>query len=186
MYNSIVVGGLVNLWNLFYNSYEESFLKKIIDKPKNVFSYLFKNSILGKLLTSKDSLILKSLFYKMYSKIVEFADKLFGKLNSFFTNVSREGLIYANIKSLFKDNGKSMKTISLFIVSLLTGIILIGISVSSINAREVYIMSVVVLILMGFSSINFLDNYKDVLKESLMWRFVSSLFTIDKGGENWW
>lgn len=186
MYNSIVVGGLVKFWNFLYSSYEESLLKKIIDKPKSLFSYLFRYSILGKLLTSKDSLILKTVFYKIYSKIVKSTDKLFTKINKFFINVAGDGIGYKNIKSLFKDNGESMKTVSLFIISLLTGMIFIGVFVSNINSGEVYIMSIIALLLMGFLSLRLFDNYKDVLKESLMWRFVSSLFTIDEGGETWW
>lgn len=186
MYNSFIVGGLVNLWNIFLNSYDKSLLKKIIDKPKNLFSSLYEYSNTKSILTSKDSLILKSVFYKIFSNIVGFVDKLFGRIHKFFIDKSDGSLVYKSISSLFKTEGELIKTIYLFILSLLVGMILNGVFIFDVDSRKIYTMSVITLILIGISGFKIWNNYKEILDSSLIWRFIRSLFKIDEGGERWW
>ena len=101
MYNSILIGGLVKLWNIFSSSYDHSFLKKIVDKIKNFSSYLFQYSIIRSIFVSKDSLIYKSVFYRGFSKIVLFVDKILHRIHKFFMSKTNDSLIYKNINILF-------------------------------------------------------------------------------------
>lgn len=185
MYNSILVGGLVKLWNVFSNSYNNSVLKKIIDKIMTFISYLFQYSIVKSIFVSKDSLILKSRFYSGLSKLLIFVDKVFQKIHSFFMGKSGASLVYKNMTNLFKDNIQIIKTISVFIVSLSLGIILNNVFIFQNDLYRGYIISVVLIFVGTFITI-IANSYREILDNSLMWSFLSGLFTIDEGGENWW
>lgn len=185
MYNSIIVGGLVRLWNLFYSLYENSFLKKLEDKIKRFFSYLFKHSIINRIFTSKDSLISKSGFYKLITKIILFIEKIFKFIHKFFIHISKGSWLFKSIQIGFKDNRHVLKTVSLFLVSLLMGIMLNSLLISRQGSIELYLLSIV-FILIGIFVVKMASDYKDTLNNSSMWKFISGLFIIDEGGDQWW
>lgn len=185
MYNSVIVGGLVKLWNLFYGFYEKSFFKKIVDKIKNFFGYLFQYSKTKRIFTSKDSLISKSGFYKGISKGVSFVDKIFEAIHNFFAKLANGSWFCKSIQVQFKDNKWALKTLSIFFISLFSGIILNSIFVFREGSMKLYIGSII-FILIGIFGMKFSNNYKQVLNNSSIWKFIDGIFSIDEGGEQWW
>lgn len=185
MYNSVIICGLVGLWNFFSDSYGRSLLKKTVDKIKNLLSFFFEYSQIKKMFVSKDSLILKSMFYIWVSKVILFADSMLHKINKFFMGKSSNSLVYRNMDNLFKDNKHIIKTIAIFVVSFSSGIILNNFLVFHYDLHKAYIFSII-LIFMGMFTIIVSNNYREILDGSSIWRFILGLFLIDEGGENWW
>lgn len=185
MYNSILIGGLARIWDRFSSSYEASFLGKIINKIKDSLSYLSEGSILKGIFVSKDGLISKSSFYKIYSKTTLFVNKIVHNIHEFFMDNTRGSLVYKNMSTLFKNDEKVLKSISVFLLSLFIGIILNSVFIFHKSLNSVHVLSAA-FIIMGVFITKLSYNYKSILENSHLWRFFAGLFTIDEGGDSWW
>ena len=181
MYNSILIGGLARIWDGLSNSYKASFLDKIINKIKDFLSYLSEGSVLKGIFVSKDGLISKSSFYKIYSKTMLFMNKIFHKIHGLFMDGSKSSLLCKNISNLFKSDEMVLKTVSLFLVSLFIGLVLNSVFIFNISLNLVHIL-LAAFIIMGLLIIRLSNNYKSILENSHLWRFIAGLFTIDEIG----
>lgn len=81
MYNSVVVRSLVRLWSFFSGFYQQSFVKKVADSIVRFFVFLFNGSEVEEIFVSEKSLIEPSVFYRIYSWIVDLANKILKTIN---------------------------------------------------------------------------------------------------------
>lgn len=81
MYNSLVVRFLVKLWSFFSGFYDQSLVKKFADTIVRFLRFLFKGSELKEIFVSDKSLIDSSIFYRIYSGIIDLANKMLKSIN---------------------------------------------------------------------------------------------------------
>lgn len=184
MYNSLVVRFLVKIWDLFIFGYNNSFLNKIVSSIKKAIAYLFFGSRTKDILVSDKSIIEMSLFYKLYKKFVDTISKLIKGTNNYIKKISNNSFMYKSLNNLFKNNNEVANTIFSFILFFGIGIILNNILRGLWSGRS-YILALV-LIFFSIIGIMLKNKYGEIIKNSFVFRFVMSLFTIDEGGINWW
>ncbi len=81
MYNSVVVRSLVRLWSFFSGFYEQSLVKKLADLIGSFIRLLFKGSVVKEIFISGKSLIDRSLFYRIYTWLIGFANRILKAIN---------------------------------------------------------------------------------------------------------
>lgn len=184
MYNSIIVGFLVKIWDLFVLGYEDSLVKKIVDGIKAFISFLFKGSIVKGIFTGDKRIILESKFYKVYSWILEKIDMVLNRLNKYIKKIGNNSIVYNNMFNLFKNEIEIIRTISIFFLFFGIGVIINNIRIGAFAGRS-YIISII-LILGSLIIINIGNNLNDILNSSCCYNFIKDLFSIDEGGDQWW
>lgn len=113
MYNSLVVRNLAKLWSFFTLNYESSYLRKCVDGFNKFVSFLFKGSIIKYILVSEDSYIKKTLFYKAYSKIIDFFSNILERLNSSTKIIKENSFCCRMIKIIYVKFKETSKIINL-------------------------------------------------------------------------
>ncbi|MGN9163733.1 hypothetical protein ACTNDY_00410 [Tissierellaceae bacterium HCP3S3_D8] len=184
MYNSLVVGFLVKIWNIFVSLYEGSLIKKIIDGIKKVFAFMFKGSIVKDIFTKDNHIIEKSVFYRIYSWLAKIYEKIWTGINRYMKKSGKTSFVHKNISVLFKDDIKVIGTISMFIFFFCTGVIVRKFLDGYLLGRTTIIS--IILIIGSLVTISLKDNIKEILNSSYVYKFIESLFTIDEGGDQWW
>ena len=184
MYNSIIVRFLVNAWSLTANSYNNSLLKKINDRLIRGIKHLSKGSLTISLFISDRSLIKESLLYKLYTIIINLANKVINGLREGIENTSHGSVIYTTIYNLFRDEVQLQNTFYIFIMAFGVGIIGNNLIRGYYHGRS-YLISIV-LITISLIGLNIKEDYKNILEGSHIFKLVKSIFTIDEGVDQWW
>lgn len=185
MYNSLIVSISVKIWNIIVNRYQDSFIKRLVDLINQVKLYLSNGSRIVEGFKSDKDLISETLVYRISSNVIDFLSKVLSVMNNTIKKNGAYSLVYRNIKKLFKPEESALNTLFVFIISLGFGLIVNNL-IRGFYSGKSYLVA---LILIVISSIGILckDNYKEVVNNSLICKFVSSIFTIDdERGANWW
>ncbi len=140
MYNSIVVRYLVRLWDFFYGFYEESFLKKVVVSIAGFLKYLFKGSVVKDIFTSPKSLIELSVFYKLYSCIIDIGNRILKSVNRIFIRLKYGSIFFNFFRSFYIIIKKVIAT----------------------------------------------TNIKQILFNSIVFKFIWDLFLVEEEGDQWW
>ena len=184
MYNSFIVRIFVGAGNAFSLAYNGSILRRIVDIIKRSISYLTNGSIAVDIVTRSFRFIENSIFYRLFSKVLNFFSKIFGRLNNLFNRIGEESITCNVTKKLFGTDIALIRTLSAFIFYFAVGIILINLDKGSFSGRS-YIVSII-LILGAILVINMGENLKASLEDSSVYGFLKNLFIIDEGGDQWW
>lgn len=184
MYNSFLVTIFAKAWELIIHEYQSSLIKKFLDPIKKTMSHLFRESTVGKLFTSKKSLVKESFFYTLVSKVIDIINQAFKYINNYIARNSETSLIYRNIKKLFASDVEALGTICVFMFFFGVGIIGNNITRGFYSGRS-YIIAMI-LTIGSLIGLGLKENYKQILDNSCFFGFIASIFTIDEGGGNWW
>ena len=184
MYNSFVVRYLAKLWGFITINYDGSLIKRFFDGVKRIVEYIFKGSIIKEIFTSRDSIIEKSIFYRIYSFKVDLASKVLKSSNQYINKISENSGVSKNARSLFKNDKEIIRTMIVFLLFFGAGII-------GINFTKGYLLdtsTILALFLVIFSLISLagLENYSNILDNSFIIGVIKGIFTVDEGGNNWW
>jgi len=184
MYNSIVISNIVKLWLLILYGYKRSILKKTVDGIKKIIVFLFKGSFVIEFFTSRKSLIEKSIIFHLISKTTDFINIVFKHINGYVKKKSKSSIIYFNLKKIFSTKVDILR--SFFIFIFFFGIGLVGNNmIRGFYSGRSYIIAAIFIII-SLIGLALKENYKEILENSWIYRFVESIFTIDEGGGNWW
>lgn len=107
MYNSIVVRSLVRLWNFFALFYDESILKRCVDGVKGFWINISRGSRVKEFFVSKSSLIDKTIFYRIYSIIIDIINNILKSMNNFFKDLEK-GSYFCKLIALFDGKIRSI------------------------------------------------------------------------------
>lgn len=184
MYNSIIVSFFVRLWKFIEREYEKSFIKKMIDSIKKIFSYIGQSSYFKRIFTSSNSLIEKSFVYHIYKLILKLLNKILNLIRRFIGENSYYSIAYRNINNLFKTKVEVIRTFSVFILSFGLGIGINNI-LRGYTSGKSYIVAIM-LVIASLIALSIKENYKKVLGNSWFYSVIVGLFAIDEGGDNWW
>lgn len=184
MYNSVIVGFLVNIWHILEKGYEHSLLKKFNDKLIKGAKLLSIGSLTISLFTSSRSLIEESLLYKLYCFIIDIIVKVFRELRRRIKKVNHGSLIYTTIYNLFYDEIQLQSTFYIFFIAFGIGIIGNNLVRGYYSGRS-YLISIA-LISISLIGLKVKEDYKSILEGSYIFKLVKSIFTIDEGVEQWW
>lgn len=184
MYNSIVVQFLVNVWQVLEKGYKYSLLKMFNDKLIKGFKFLSKGSLTISLFTSSRSLLEESLLYRIYCWILDIITRSFRELRKGIKKVNHGSLIYTTVYNLFYDEVQLQGTFYIFFMAFGTGLIGNNLVRGYYSGRS-YLISIA-LIFISLMGMKIKDDYKSILEESHIFKFVKSIFTIDEGVDQWW
>lgn len=184
MYNSILVGFLVKIWDVFVLGYEDSLVKKIVDGLKNFVSILFRGSIVKNIFVEEQGIIPNSGFYKIYAWILRKNNEFWKYLNNQMKRIGNSSVVYRTTHSLFRDEIEIIRTISLFFLFFGIGLIINNLRIGALSGKS-YIVAII-LSIGALISINMGNNIHEILNSSYCYNFIKDLFSIDEGGEQWW
>ena len=184
MYNSLLVGIAVKVARFTGSQYNNSFLGKCIRSLSNVFNYLSSGSITIGILTKSRSNIDFSLIYRLYEKVTNIINIISALIRRFIDKVKDSSVSYSFIYNSFRDINSFLRTVSLFLLS--TGIGIIGIGMLSSENLIVSIMVGLIVILVSFLVLINSNNAQVIITNSLLFKAVNDVFSIDKGGNQWW
>lgn len=177
MYNSILVNMLAKLWNLVEQSYENSFLKKIVDQIKRLFTFLFKGSIIKSLISDEKEYIDNSFLYKIYKWLINLYNIVINKLNKFFCN-QKDGSVFCKFAEKYlTDDKTSINTLISTLRFLFLGMLIINIFVN----KNIYVSLALIIMVITLSS-----KFIEYFKTSLIYKFCEYMFAVDEGGDQWW
>lgn len=184
MYNSLLISIFAKMWHGILKGYEGSSLKKIVDSIKKATSYLMNGSIIANIFTGDESLIEKSIFYRIVVRVIDLLSLTFKSINKYINKIGKNSLIYRSIKSSFSTEIGALRSFFMFIFFFGIGIIGNNIGRGLFSGKS-YVVALV-LILGSLIGLGIKEDYKEILASSLFYRFIAGIFTIDEGGGNWW
>lgn len=179
--NSIAISILVKAWAELKKSYKYSLFRKVLNRIGEGFNHLSKGSLFISLFTSNSELIEKSLFYKIYCSFINLMFSTVENIRKIVNKAKSGSIINTTISKLFED--KKQIYISFYVFFLFLGLttLLINFSKGLVFTREALIAIAIVLIsLMGLS---IKDIYEEVLRKSIIFKAIKSIFTIDEEGD---
>ena len=183
MYNSLFVSLIVKTYGLIVCQYDKSILKKVIKFFGEKISYLSNGSRFKSIFKSQDYLIEKSLIYSLYNKFMESLNKTIDKLRALIRTSSKSSLVYKNIQSLFRTKTEVLRTFFVFMLSFGLGLLINNIIRGHYSGRS-YLVAIIAIVA-SIIGISLRENYKQVLKESYLYRFIYSIFSIEEGNNSW-
>lgn len=184
MYNSVIVRFLVKVWDTLVFYYEESLVKKIGGSIRSLISRLGEGSVLKSIFTSDSDLMENTLFYRVYTSIVDWINRVLTKINQAIKKLQKTSVVSDSLNNLFKDYLEIIKTFSIFIMFFGLGIILnsfirgMGMSFS--------VVASIVLILISILVLSLGERVLDILENSWTIGFLVNLFRVEEGGDQWW
>ena len=184
MYNSKLVGFLSGIGRFAGKQYRLSILHKGVNWWMSIFNRYSKGSFFMGIFMKSKSNIETSLFFKMYLSIIDLINKFINMIRKFIRLSGKESVVYNLIYENFKDFHSLMVSLSIFLFSIGIGVLGIGL----IKAEAIVLSTGVGVILILMSIVLFLNsnNFKEIIQTSLTFRFINDIFSIDKGGEQWW
>lgn len=184
MYSSITVTVLAKIWSAIQLGYEHSFFKKIMDAISKGFEYISKGSKFLRLFSSNRKMAGETLFYKIYCKFIDLIYKIIEAIRKLINKVKDGSILDSSATVLFRDEIEIQNTFAVFSL-------FFGLTVFIFNAvrgkflgKSFYVSIFVILI--GIFGLKREGGYKMLLEESKSFKFLKSIFTMDKGGERWW
>ncbi len=178
MYNSIFVSLVVRFWEFINREYKRSFLKKIVDSFSRAWEYLSNGSRFKSIFTSRDYLIEKSFIYKGYASFIDFVNRVLNRVRSYIEKNSDSSIIYKNVRSLFSTKVELFRTFFVFTLSFGLGLAVNNI-IRGYYAGRSY-LAIAVLVFLSLVGISLKENYKDIFKNSIVWRIIYSIFSIEE------
>ena len=179
MYNSLFVSLIVKIYRSIIYQYDKSLLKKAIDSFNRGLSYLSKGSRFKSIFISEDSLIEKGFIYSLYNKFMMILNRAIDKIRGYIKKNGEHSLVYKNIESLFGTKTEVLRTFFVFMLSFGLGLLINNIIRGYYSGRS-YLVAIIAIIA-SIIGISLRENYKMIVKNSLVYRFVYSIFSIEEG-----
>lgn len=179
--NSIAISILVKTWAGLKRSYRYSLFRKALNRIGEGFNYLSQGSLFISFFTSNSELIEKGLFYKIYCSFIDLMFSTVEKTRKIVNKAKRGSIINTTISKLFEN--KNQIYISFYVFFLFLGLttLLINFSKGIVFTREALISIAIVLI--SLMSLDIKDIYEEVLRKSIIFKAIKSIFTIDEEGD---
>lgn len=184
MYNSVFVNTMFRIGTFIKGGYNTSLLKRVIHALNKNICYLSRGSRFKSLFASGDSLIEKSYIYNIYAKFMNILNKLLENIRVFIIKNAEYSIIYQVVKDSFDTKLAVLRTASIFTFTFGIGIAINNVLRGYYSGRSYYVS--LILVIFSLVSLWLKENYKEILKNSLGYKFVYSIFEIDRGGDNWW
>ncbi len=184
MYNSFIVRIFVGAGNAFTLAYKGSILKILVDAFKRCISYLTNGSVFISILTKNFVFIEKSIFYRLFSSILAFVSNIFKSINKYFKRIGQGSIVYSNTSKLFNSKIALIRSITVFVSFFAIGIVVNNLLRGAFSGRS-YIISFG-LIILSVIVIGLGEDLEKLLSNSFVYRFITDLFIIDEGGDQWW
>ena len=178
MNNSIFLNTIIKFWEFIVFEYRRSFIKKILDSLGRGLSYLSKGSRFKSFFVSRDSMIAQGFLYSIYKKIMYFINKILNNMRDYIGEKGEYSLGYRNIRSLFINKIELLRTLFIFILSFALGLAFNNIVRGNYSGRS-YIV-IMFLVLVSIIGLSLKENYNNIIKNSLIFRFIYSIFTIEE------
>ncbi len=184
MYNSVIVRFLMKIWNALVSWYENSLVKKLGNTIKNILGKLTHGSVFTSIFSDDLDIMENTFIYKVYGRIIDFINKIFGKINNGLKPAKEKSIYINTMDSLFKNYIELIKSFTVFILFFAIGVI-VNSFIRGIFLSGAVIGSIV-LIVLGLI-ILYLDNrIGDIIENSWVINFVFSIFKVEEGGDQWW
>lgn len=184
MYNSFVVRIISKIWTRITFSYNSSFLKTIVDNFKKILKRISSGSIVISLLIEDNGLIDNSLVYKAYSQLFLFIDDILEKFKKVFDKIKQNSFISKSRETILFDIESLLYNFYLFIFSFSVAMILINLKKQSLNLNSSKVAFIFLLVsVLGLKFNKIIIAYYN---ESLINKFVTGIFSLDEGGDQWW
>lgn len=178
MNNSIFVSTIIKFWEFIVFEYRRSFIKKVLDSLGRGFSYLSKGSRFKSLFVSRDSMIAQGFLYSIYKKIMDFINKILNKIRDYIEDKGEYSLGYRNIRSLFRSKVELLRTLFIFLLSFALGLAFNNIVRGNYSGRSYIVIAFLVLV--SIIGLSVKENYSKIIKNSLICRFIYSIFAIEE------
>lgn len=184
MYNSIVIRSLMRIWQVLAIGYNHSLLNRFVSYIRKNMSIIFQGSYIMRLFTSNRSILEESLFYVLYSKVIDFINRFIALIRKWVGENSSTSLIYNTTYKLFSTENNMINTFFVFFMAFGIGIIANNIIRGYYSGRSYFIsVALIIISLVGLAS----DlDIKNVFKGSYAFRLIESIFTIDEEVDRWW
>lgn len=184
MYNSIIVRSLIKIWGLLAIGYKYSLLNRLVSYMVKNISTISKGSYVMRLFTSNRSLLEESLFYALYSNIIDFINRFIKSIRKWIEKNSPTSFTYNTAYKLFSSENNMMNTFFIFFMAFGIGIIINNLIRGFYYGRS-YIISIILIVVSLVGLIEDLDIV-NVFKGSYVFRLVESIFMIDEDVDRWW
>lgn len=177
--NSIVVSLLKKIPYKFKKAYQCSLIKKILAEIVESFKYLGKGSSFLKIFVVNNNIFEKSLFYKIYCKVLDFAYEMIEKLRTIVIKGKKGSVINEMVSKLFKDKKEAKNTFYLFFLFFGLTILTLNLFKGEILGRDIIISFFI--IIMSLIGIFIKNNREGVFNGSLLFKFIKNIFLVDEG-----
>lgn len=184
MYNSVLVRFLMKIWNTLESWYENSLVNKIGNSISKFFKTISKGSVAKEIFTEDVDIIENTLFYRIYSKLVDIYNNIFKKMNDGLKPAKENSIYSKTVNGLFKNNLELIKTFSIFFMFFGIGII-INSFIRGIFLSGAVIGSII-LILLGLFILYLDELVIVILENSWFVNFIINIFKVEEGGDQWW
>lgn len=184
MYNSIIVRSLAKIWSVLVIWYSHSLLNRFVNYLVKNLSVLSKGSYIMRFFTSNRSLLEESLFYVIYSNVIDFINRFIERIKKWIGENTSTSLIYNKVYKLFNTENNMMKTFFVFFMAFGIGIMANNIIRGYFSGRS-YFISIILIVI---SLVGFVEDVdiRSIFKGSYAFRLVESIFTIDEEVDRWW
>lgn len=179
MYNSLFVSLIVKIYRFIIYQYDKSLLKRAVDSFNKGLLYLSKGSRFKSIFVSETSLIEKGFIYSLYNKFMSTLNKAIDRLRGYIKKSGEDSLVYKNIESLFGTKTEVLRTFFVFMLSFGLALLINNIIRGHYSGRS-YLVALVAIIV-SIIGISLRENYKLIIRDSLAYRFISSIFSIEEG-----
>lgn len=179
MYNSIFISMIVKVWECIDFEYNRSTFKKIIDAFSRGISYLSNGSRFKSIFKSRDSMIEKSFIYSMYISFMNFINRVFRKTRIYIKENIKYSLICNNIYSLFRTKIEVLRTSFIFTLSFGIGLAVNNIIRGYYSGRSYIVIAI--LVIGSIIGLSLKEDYTKILEDSLLYKFIYSIFSIEEG-----
>lgn len=178
MYNSIFISSLVRFWEFINREYKRSFLKKIVDSFSRAWKYLSKGSRFKSIFTSREYLIEKSSIYKGYASFMKLVNRGLNELRAYIEKNADSSLIHKNVSKLFSTKVEVFRTFFVFTLSFGLALVVNNIIRGYYSGRSYFVIAALVFV--SLVGISLKDGYKDIFKNSIVWRIIYSIFSTEE------
>lgn len=185
MYNSHIVGVLVNIWTGILNLYEDSLVNKIFNGVKSFIIYITRESKLIGMFRDKSLAIENSFINRSYRWILKKYNKIVGKINRKITRIQEDSLVDGTIDELVGDYDRLFQTILVFSMFFSLGILGQGLIYGS-SSIKLNLLSISIIVL-SVIVLNTGNNIVDIFKNSLLVNILLNLISSkEEGSGQWW
>lgn len=185
MYNSHVVGGLVKIWKLMLEAYEDSLVKKIIDGIRNFIFFITRDSRVVSFFRDSKPALGNSYIYRSYSWFVGKLNDLMDKINSKITSIQDNSLVDRTIDQLVGSYKNLVQSILVFSIFFSIGILGQPLIYDNLSFELNIIAGLVIVI--SHIMLDAGENIVHIFKNSYFINRFSNLISLEEeGSEQWW
>ncbi|WP_427340334.1 hypothetical protein [Caloranaerobacter sp. DY30410] len=180
MSNSFVLNMLHRIWDNICIFYDNSCLKAINCRIGNYFKFLSNGSVVIHFFTNEKSLFQSSLFYKVYTHLIDKLMCIFYCSRKVVKKYKDNSFLYKAVSSLFQNEQEGFYSVSIFIITFSLVTITINIIRGGVIISNLLLL---ILLIIGIFMFKTRKYFADIIRNSFFVNIIRNLFMIDDGGE---